>query len=125
MTKVFELEEIGFDTTLETESSLIKIADFHCRSYDDRDRYLPIDTVEKAIDYFSENGFAVREKGCLVGVVETSELEKRIEALEKNLHIVVLIIAKQQSLLQRINDILDTITEKVLPKILACIMKKI
>ena len=61
--RAFELEEIGFpeDTTLETDDSLIEVANFHCESYEERKGYLPIDTVEKAIKYFTENGFVVRE----------------------------------------------------------------
>lgn len=55
------IEEIGFDTFVQTERELIDMAHFHCTSYDERKHYLPIDTVEQAIKYLTENGFRVRE----------------------------------------------------------------
>ena len=55
----YSLEEIGFDTTYETVGSLLNIARYHCQSYEDRQGYLPIDTVSKAIKYLTENGFKV------------------------------------------------------------------
>ena len=58
----FSLTEIGFDTSVETEEDLIKIAQFHCSSYDDgREKLLPINTVDKAIEYFNNYGFEVKE----------------------------------------------------------------
>ena len=59
--KFYELREIDFDTTKETEASLIKIAECHCSAFAERAFYLPIDTLEKAIKYFTENGFEVYE----------------------------------------------------------------
>lgn len=58
---LYEVEEIGFDTFVQTECELIDTARFHCTSYDERKYYLPIDTVERAIKYLTENGFKVRE----------------------------------------------------------------
>lgn len=58
---MYSLEEIGFDTTYETVSSLLNIARVHCEAYEDRQEYLPIDTVSKAIKYLTENGFRVTE----------------------------------------------------------------
>lgn len=55
----FLLEEVGFETSMESEGSLIAAANFHCGSYSDRDEYLPINTVDEAIDYFENNGFKV------------------------------------------------------------------
>lgn len=55
----FLLEEVGFETSMESEGSLIAAANFHCKSYSDRDKYLPINTVDEAIDYFENNGFKV------------------------------------------------------------------
>ena len=87
--RVFELSEIGFekDATLETESSLIDCAKFHCESYDDRASYLPIDTVEKAIKYFTENGFTVEEvrKSDAIATLEVKndkELYRTIKGLD-------------------------------------------
>ena len=62
MTRMFELTEIGFDTSIETEEDLIQIANEHCSSYDDgRENLLPIDTVNKVIIYFNNYGFKVKE----------------------------------------------------------------
>lgn len=58
---LYEVEEIGFDTFVQTERELIDTAHFHCTCYDERKHYLPIDTVEQAIKYLTENGFKVRE----------------------------------------------------------------
>lgn len=57
----YALEEIGFETTYETVPSLILIARWHCKSYEDRKGYLPIDTFSKAVRYLTENGFRVTE----------------------------------------------------------------
>ena len=57
----YYLTEIGFDTSCETEESLIRVAHSHCISYEDRESFLPIDTVEKAINYFENYGFTVEE----------------------------------------------------------------
>ena len=60
--KYYLLTEIGFDTSLETEKSLIVVAQEHCSSYDDeRTELLPIDTLEKAIKYLDDWGFEVIE----------------------------------------------------------------
>lgn len=60
--KQYLLTEIDFDTSLETEKSLIRVAQEHCSSYDDeRTELLPIDTLEKAINYFNSWGFEVAE----------------------------------------------------------------
>ena len=56
---IYEVYEIGYDKSLETEETLVDIADNHCRSYDDRENYLPILTVEKAIKYLTDFGFVV------------------------------------------------------------------
>lgn len=58
---LYEVEEIGFNTSVLTKCELINMAYFRCTSYDERKRYLPIDTVEQAIKYLTENGFMVRE----------------------------------------------------------------
>jgi hypothetical protein len=55
----FLLEEVGFDTSMESVGSLVEAANFHCTSYPDRNEYLPINTVDEAIDYFENNGFKV------------------------------------------------------------------
>lgn len=60
--KTFYLTEIGYDTSIETENSLIEVANTHCNSYTDRKQYLPINTLSKAIKYFKENGFNIIEK---------------------------------------------------------------
>lgn len=60
MKKLFILTEIGFDTSIETADSLIKIAQEHCSYYnDERKELLPIDTLSKAINYFNNYGFKV------------------------------------------------------------------
>jgi len=59
--KHYKLTEIGYDTSIETEQSLIVVAQEHCSSYDDREQYLPIDTVDKAINYFETHAFEVTE----------------------------------------------------------------
>ena len=62
MTRYFKLTEIGFDTSIEDEQSLVEIAHEHCSSYDDeREQLLPIDTVDKAIKYFTDYAFEVEE----------------------------------------------------------------
>lgn len=57
----FLLEEVGFDTSVESKDSLISVANHHCNSYPRRTEYLPIDTVDEAIYYLENNGFRVRE----------------------------------------------------------------
>lgn len=58
----FLLTEIGFDSSEETENSLIKVAEDHRKSYDDERKLLPpITTVEKAVEYFERYGFEVKE----------------------------------------------------------------
>lgn len=62
MKSYFKLTEIGFDTSIESADSLIEIAQDHCSSYtDDRVKLLPIDTLDKAIRYFTNYGFEVTE----------------------------------------------------------------
>lgn len=61
MNKFYELTEIGFDTTKETKSSLIKIAEQHCSAFTERSYYHPIDTLDKAICYLTDNGFEIVE----------------------------------------------------------------
>ena len=58
---MYTVEEIGFETSYESVSSLLSLARYHCQSYEDRQGYLPIDTVSKAIKYLTENGFKVTE----------------------------------------------------------------
>ena len=58
---MYSVEEIGFETSYESVSSLLFLARYHCESYEDRQGYLPIDTVSKAIKYLTENGFKVTE----------------------------------------------------------------
>ena len=55
------LTEIGFDSSYETEETLIEIAQYHCEHYEEREKYLPIDTFEKAIKYFKKYGFTVEK----------------------------------------------------------------
>ena len=55
----FLLEEVGFDTSVESKDSLISVANYHCNSYPRRTEYLPINTVDEAIYYFENNGFKV------------------------------------------------------------------
>lgn len=57
--KKFMLVEIGFDSSVETSDSLVVAAREHCKGYDDRERYLPIDTVDQAIKYWEDFGFRV------------------------------------------------------------------
>lgn len=57
----YKLTEIGFNSSIETAESLIATAQTHCKQYEDREHYLPIDTVEKAIKYWTECSFAVEE----------------------------------------------------------------
>ena len=57
----FLLEEIGFDTSIESKDSLISVANHHCNSYPRRTEYLPINTVDEAIYYFENNGFKVKK----------------------------------------------------------------
>ena len=57
----YKLTEIGFNSSIETAESLIATAQTHCEQYEDRKHYLPIDTVEKAIKYWTECSFAVEE----------------------------------------------------------------
>lgn len=59
---MYLLTEIGYDTSVETEESLIQIAQCHCEQYDDRTMYLPIDTLEKAVKYFEDFGFEVKNE---------------------------------------------------------------
>lgn len=60
MAKMYKLYEIGYDTSIETKESLIRIANEHCDSYnDEREILLPINTIEKAINYFRQYGFEV------------------------------------------------------------------
>ena len=61
MNKFYELTEIGFDTTKETETSLINIAEQHCSAFTERSYYRPIDTLDKAICYLTDNGFEIVE----------------------------------------------------------------
>ena len=58
---LYEVEEIGVDTYLWSERTLNEMANLHCKSFEGREHYLPIDTVEQAIKYLTENGFKVRE----------------------------------------------------------------
>ena len=58
---MYEVEEIGVDTYLWSERTLIDMANLHCKSFEERGHYLPIDTVEQAIKYLTENGFKVWE----------------------------------------------------------------
>ena len=58
---LYEVEEIGFDTYLWSERTLIDMANLHCKSFEERGHYLPIDSVGKAITYLEENGFKVWE----------------------------------------------------------------
>lgn len=58
---MYSVEEIGFETSYESVSSLLFLARYHCESYEDRQAYLPIDTVSEAIKYLTENGFKVTE----------------------------------------------------------------
>ena len=53
--------EIGFDSSVETDESIIEVANEHCGNYEDREHLLPINTVEKAINYFENFGFTVQE----------------------------------------------------------------
>lgn len=55
----YKLIEIGFDESIETEETLIEIAQYHCEHYEDRQKYLPIDTLEKAVKYFNKYGFVI------------------------------------------------------------------
>ena len=61
---LYELVEIGIDkhgqTNLLTARDLITTAQEHCASYDDgREKYLPINTLVKALLYFARFGFVV------------------------------------------------------------------
>ena len=59
---LFLLNEIGFDTSLENENSLIDIAEEHRKSYDDeRTNYPKIITLDQALKYFNDYGFKVIE----------------------------------------------------------------
>lgn len=59
---LFLLNEIGFDTSLESENSLIDIAEEHRKSYDDeRVNYPKITTLYQALKYFNDYGFKVIE----------------------------------------------------------------
>lgn len=63
MNKQYYLTEIGFDTSIESELDLIQIAHEHCSQYnDDRIKLLPIDTLQKALNYFEKYGFKVIKK---------------------------------------------------------------
>ena len=53
MKKYYLLTEIDFDSSIETEKSLILAANDHCQGFPEREHLLPIDTVEKAINYFN------------------------------------------------------------------------
>ena len=57
---LYEVEEIGIDTYFWTAQQLIDMANLHCKSFEERGHYLPIDSVGKAIMYFEENGFKVQ-----------------------------------------------------------------
>lgn len=62
MTKKFLLTEIGFETSVEDEKSLIVIAEYHRGSYDDERMNLSkISTLKQAINYFNNYGFTVTE----------------------------------------------------------------
>ena len=58
---MYILEETGFEKSMETKKSLVAVANFHCKSYDDRKHYLPIKNAKQAIKYLTENGFTVKK----------------------------------------------------------------
>ncbi len=55
----YKLIEIGYDTSIETPETLIRIAYRHAKETERP--YEHITTVEKAIEYFNESGFKVEE----------------------------------------------------------------
>lgn len=62
MERKFLLAELGYDTSEETETSLIEIAEQHRSSYDDeRVELHKIETLRQAISYFTNYGFEVTE----------------------------------------------------------------
>lgn len=57
--RIYILKEPSFDTAFYTEERFILAAQLHCKSFEDRKDFLPIETAEAAIKYFTCNGFDV------------------------------------------------------------------
>lgn len=96
---IYKLTEIGFDETLETEESLIAVANYHCKSYGQkRKHYLPINTVDDAIKYFTENAFEINRYKITCNKNNPNELEtvldSKIKAKKKTYNIIYVFRAR-------------------------------